>query len=60
VEAVAQMADRGTPQHIAGELAAISDAGSEGVAISLVNYKDELPYFIDTVLRLLRQARLRS
>jgi len=50
----------GTPQHIAGQLAAISDAGFEGVAISFVNYKDELPYFIDTVLPLLCQARLRG
>ncbi len=50
----------GTPKRIAEELAAISEAGFEGVAISLVNYKHELPYFIDTVLPLLRQSRLRG
>jgi alkanesulfonate monooxygenase SsuD/methylene tetrahydromethanopterin reductase-like flavin-dependent oxidoreductase (luciferase family) len=50
----------GTPQHIAAELAAIGDAGFEGVAMSFVNYKDELPYFIQTVLPLLRDVRLRG
>lgn len=50
----------GTPHRIAEELAAISEAGFEGVAISFVNYKDELPYFIDTVLPLLCEGRLRS
>jgi alkanesulfonate monooxygenase SsuD/methylene tetrahydromethanopterin reductase-like flavin-dependent oxidoreductase (luciferase family) len=50
----------GTPEHIAQELAAISDAGFAGVAISFVNYKNELPYFVDAVLPLLRQAGLRD
>jgi len=50
----------GTPRQIAGQLAAISDAGFEGVAMSFVNYRDELPYFLDTVLPLLREVRLRG
>ncbi len=50
----------GTPEHIAAELTAISAAGFAGVALSFVNYKDELPYFIDTVLPLLRDAGLRG
>ena len=50
----------GTPRRIAEELAAISEVGFEGVALSFVNYKDELPYFIETVLPLLREAGLRE
>ena len=50
----------GSPRRIADELAAISRVGFEGVALSFVNYKDELPYFIDTVLPLLREAGLRE
>jgi dimethylsulfone monooxygenase len=50
----------GTPHHITEELAAISEAGFEGVALSFVNYKDELPYFIETVLPLLGEAGLRG
>jgi FMNH2-dependent dimethyl sulfone monooxygenase len=50
----------GTPRRIAEELAAISAVGFAGVALSFVNYKDELPYFIETVLPLLRDAGLRS
>jgi len=50
----------GSPRRIADELAAISRVGFAGVALSFVNYKDELPYFIDTVLPLLREAGLRE
>jgi alkanesulfonate monooxygenase SsuD/methylene tetrahydromethanopterin reductase-like flavin-dependent oxidoreductase (luciferase family) len=49
----------GTPARIAEELVAISRVGFEGVALSFVNYKDELPYFLQTVLPLLREAGLR-
>ena len=34
--------------------------GFAGVALSFVNYKDELPYFLETVLPLLRDAGLRG
>jgi alkanesulfonate monooxygenase SsuD/methylene tetrahydromethanopterin reductase-like flavin-dependent oxidoreductase (luciferase family) len=50
----------GSPEHIAGELAAISAAGFAGVALSFVNYRDELPYFLNAVLPLLRDAGLRA
>ncbi len=50
----------GTPAHIAEEMARISDAGFAAIGLSFVNYKDELPYFIETVLPLLRRAGLRE
>jgi FMNH2-dependent dimethyl sulfone monooxygenase len=50
----------GTPEHIADELRRISEAGFAGTALSFVNFKNELPYFIDTVLPLLKKAGLRS
>ena len=50
----------GTSAHIAEELGRISDAGFAGVGISFVNYKDELPYFIETVLPKLVHAGLRE
>ena len=46
----------GTPDSVAEELANISRAGMRGIAISFVNYLDELPYFRDEVLP--RLARL--
>jgi alkanesulfonate monooxygenase SsuD/methylene tetrahydromethanopterin reductase-like flavin-dependent oxidoreductase (luciferase family) len=50
----------GSPERIARELAAISAAGFEGVAISFVNYRDELPYFVAAVLPLLGEMGLRN
>lgn len=50
----------GTPRFIADQLARISEVGFAGVALSFVNYRDELPYFIDQVLPLLRAAGLRD
>jgi dimethylsulfone monooxygenase len=50
----------GTPGHIAEELVKISVAGFAGATVSFVNFKNELPYFIDTVLPLLREAGVRS
>jgi dimethylsulfone monooxygenase len=45
----------GTPDQVAQELANISRAGIRGIALSFVNYLDELPYFRDEVLpRLVR------
>jgi dimethylsulfone monooxygenase len=46
----------GTPDHVAQELADISRAGIRGIALSFVNYLDEMPYFRDEVLP--RLARL--
>jgi dimethylsulfone monooxygenase len=50
----------GTPQRIVDEMIAIAGKGYEGVALSFVNYTQELPYFCDTVLPLLRKAGYRS
>jgi dimethylsulfone monooxygenase len=50
----------GTPAHIAEELGRISEVGFAGVGLSFVNYKNELPYFIEAVLPLLAQAGLRG
>jgi dimethylsulfone monooxygenase len=45
----------GTPDQVAQELANISRAGMRGIALSFVNYLDEMPYFRDEVLpRLVR------
>ena len=50
----------GTPETIAVELQRISAAGFAGVALSFVNFKTEMPYFIDSVLPLLRAMGLRA
>jgi FMNH2-dependent dimethyl sulfone monooxygenase len=46
----------GTPDRVADELANISRAGMRGIAVSFVNYLNELPFFCDEVLP--RLARL--
>jgi alkanesulfonate monooxygenase SsuD/methylene tetrahydromethanopterin reductase-like flavin-dependent oxidoreductase (luciferase family) len=35
-------------------------AGFAGTTVSFVNFKNELPYFIDNVLPLLKEAGLRG
>lgn len=50
----------GTPQRIAELIASISAEGWEGIAMSFVNYADELPFFCGKVLPLLREAGLRA
>lgn len=49
----------GTPERIADEMIAISEQGYAGIALSFVNYTQELPYFCDRVLPLLKKAGLR-
>jgi alkanesulfonate monooxygenase SsuD/methylene tetrahydromethanopterin reductase-like flavin-dependent oxidoreductase (luciferase family) len=49
----------GDPDHVAGQLIELSRAGLTGVAVSLVNYADELPYFRDEVLPRLQRVGLR-
>ncbi len=49
----------GTPQHIADEMLRIAEAGFAGTTISFVNFLDELPYFLASVLPLLVKAGLR-
>jgi alkanesulfonate monooxygenase SsuD/methylene tetrahydromethanopterin reductase-like flavin-dependent oxidoreductase (luciferase family) len=50
----------GTPDRIAETLAAIASEGWEGLALSFVNYTDELPHFCRTVLPRLSDAGLRA
>lgn len=50
----------GTPEHIASEMVKMHKVGFAGTALSFVNYKNELPYFISHVLPLLREAGLRE
>ena len=48
----------GTPDRIVGELAKIQAAGFSGIALSFVNYRNELPYFCSTVVPAVRKERL--
>jgi FMNH2-dependent dimethyl sulfone monooxygenase len=50
----------GDPDHVAAQLADLSKAGLTGIAISLVNYIDELPYFCDEVVGRLQRMGLRE
>jgi alkanesulfonate monooxygenase SsuD/methylene tetrahydromethanopterin reductase-like flavin-dependent oxidoreductase (luciferase family) len=49
----------GDPDHVAQQLIELSRAGLNGVAVSLVNYADELPYLSAEVLPRLERAGLR-
>ena len=50
----------GDPDHVATQIADLSRAGLTGIAISLVNYLEELPYFIDEVIGRLERMGLRE
>jgi alkanesulfonate monooxygenase SsuD/methylene tetrahydromethanopterin reductase-like flavin-dependent oxidoreductase (luciferase family) len=50
----------GTPAHIASEMVKIHRAGFAGTTVSFVNFRNELPYFIESVLPLLREAGIRE
>ena len=50
----------GTARHIAEEMIKLHEAGSGGAALCFVNYKNELPGFIRSVLPLLEEAGLRA
>ena len=50
----------GDPDTAAAELARLHQAGFKGIAVSFVNYIDELPYFCDEVLPRLRRMGLRE
>ena len=50
----------GDPDHVAKELAGLSEAGFRGIAISFINYAEELPFFCDEVLPRLRKMGLRT
>ena len=50
----------GTPDRIADELATLSRSGIRGIAFSMVNYLDELPFFRDEVLPRLERLGVRE
>ncbi len=50
----------GDPDHVASQLIDLSKAGLTGIAVSFVNYLDELPYFRDEVMPRLERAGLRE
>jgi dimethylsulfone monooxygenase len=50
----------GDPDGVAGELARLAGLGLTGIAVSFVNYLDELPYFCAEVLPRLERAGLRE
>jgi alkanesulfonate monooxygenase SsuD/methylene tetrahydromethanopterin reductase-like flavin-dependent oxidoreductase (luciferase family) len=49
----------GSPDHIAEKLAELVQAGLRGIAVSFVNYLDELPYFVAEVLPRLERKGIR-
>jgi dimethylsulfone monooxygenase len=50
----------GDPDHVARQLMDLSKAGLTGIAVSLVNYINELPFFCDEVLPRLERVGLRE
>jgi len=50
----------GDPDLVAQELARLAALGLKGIAVSFVNYLDELPYFCAEVLPRLAHAGLRQ
>ncbi len=50
----------GDPDHVAAALADLAKAGLTGIAISLVNYIEELPFFCDEVIGRLQRMGLRE
>ena len=50
----------GDPDMVARDLAQLATAGLTGIAVSFVNYLDELPYFCAEVLPRLARAGLRE
>ncbi len=50
----------GDPDFVAGELAKLAATGARGIALSFVNYLDELPYFAQEVLPRLVRMGLRD
>jgi alkanesulfonate monooxygenase SsuD/methylene tetrahydromethanopterin reductase-like flavin-dependent oxidoreductase (luciferase family) len=50
----------GDPDEVAGELADLAKAGMRGIAVSFVNYLDEVPFFCAEVLPRLARIGLRA
>ena len=50
----------GDPDHVAGQLARLNESGLRGIAISMVNYAEELPFFAQEVLPRLEKLGVRA
>ena len=50
----------GDPDLVASQIADLSKAGLTGIALSLLNYADELPYFCDEVIGRLERMGIRE
>ena len=50
----------GDPDHVAGQLARLNESGLRGIALSMVNYAEELPYFAQEVLPRLEKLGVRA
>ncbi|AIC29663.1 luciferase-like monooxygenase protein (plasmid) [Rhizobium etli bv. mimosae str. IE4771] len=50
----------GTPEQVADKLVALSNTGVDGALLTMVDYNEELPFFNDRVMPLLKQAGLRN
>ena len=50
----------GDPDKVAGDMGRLAAAGLTGIAVSFVNYLDELPYFCAEVLPRLARLGLRE
>ena len=49
----------GDPDYVAGQLARLNESGLRGIALSMVNYAEELPYFAQEVLPRLEKLGVR-
>ncbi len=49
----------GTPEQVTEELAALNEAGMDGMIMGLIDYNEELKYFGENVLPLMKQAGIR-
>ena len=49
----------GDPDYVAGQLAKLNESGLRGIALSMVNYAEELPYFALEVLPRLEKLGVR-
>jgi alkanesulfonate monooxygenase SsuD/methylene tetrahydromethanopterin reductase-like flavin-dependent oxidoreductase (luciferase family) len=50
----------GDPDHVASQLARLNESGLRGIALSMVNYAEELPYFAQEVLPRLEKLGVRA
>jgi alkanesulfonate monooxygenase SsuD/methylene tetrahydromethanopterin reductase-like flavin-dependent oxidoreductase (luciferase family) len=50
----------GTPEQVTDKLIALSNTGVDGTLLTMVDYNEELPFFNERVMPLLKQAGLRN